>query len=88
MEKSLNPHIFLKVFFIIDLLLKGKKRVNSNKQFKEVKKLKEKLDLGIISKEEYEIEKNREKNKRVYQVIIFALAAAFISLVISVIMQL
>lgn len=34
-----------------------------------------------------EIEKNREKNKRVYQVIIFALAAAFISLVISVIMH-
>ena len=34
-----------------------------------------------------EIEKNREKNKRVYQVIIFALAAAFISLAISVIMH-
>lgn len=55
--------ILLIIPFIIDLLLKGKKRVNSNKQFKEVKKLKEKLDLGIISKEEYEIEKNRVLNK-------------------------
>ena len=55
--------ILLIIPFIIDLLLKGKKRVNSNKQFKEVKKLKEKLDLGMISKEEYEIEKNRVLNK-------------------------
>ena len=55
--------ILLIIPFIIDLVLKGKKKVNSNKQFKELKKLKEKLDLGMISKEEYEIEKNRVLNK-------------------------
>lgn len=51
--------VLLIIPFIIDLILKGKKKASSDKQFKDVKKLKEKLDLGMISKEEFEHEKAR-----------------------------
>lgn len=49
--------LMLVIPFIIDFFLKKNKKAKKNKQFKEIKKLKEKLDLEMITKEEYEIEK-------------------------------
>ena len=49
--------LMLVIPFIIDFFLKKNKKAKKNKQFKEIKKLKEKLDLEMITKEEYEKEK-------------------------------